>query len=40
MPRPGSPQNHSTLRSLTIWASDTPNSAAASATETSVRDWR
>ena len=29
MPRPGSPQNHSTLRSLTIWAGRTPKSDAA-----------
>ncbi len=39
MPSPGIPQNHSTLRSLTIWAGETPKSVAACSSATSRRDW-
>ena len=40
MPRPGSPQNISTLMSRRIVFGVTPNSRAASSTETSPLPWR
>ena len=39
MPRPGNPQNHSTLRSLTICSGLTPKSVAACSSDTSRLAW-